>query len=154
MARHSIIDKATLLRYVREGLSQNEMAERFLEETGERRSRSTFATALKRHGIEDRPRRARYEKYVPWPHCNRHYGYELRMLRAYASRQEGEPNQDALDGRLDGWLNEMDREDLVILYHEDLGFFRVPREPGDEHYITVKNWPDLDVSDGSVRGLG
>lgn len=144
MARPAIIDKATLLRYVRMGLTQQEMADQFLKETGERRSRSSFAHFLKKYDIEDRRTRARYDKYVPWPGVHKHYGYELRMLYAYASRMEGKPNQDATNGRLDGWLNMMDAENLVLMFHEGLGFFRVPAEKGDSHYITVKNWPDLD----------
>lgn len=134
------IDKATVKRYLAEGLTQAQMVERFYAETGERRGRTAFAVALGRFGLDNPRATPRYEKWLPWRGIPAsHYCYEQRMLRALASRELGKPNADALNGRLDHWIEEMDREDLVVMYEPVLGFFKVPREEGDVGYITVKN---------------
>lgn len=134
------ISKDMVERYIRMGLTQAQMVEQFYEETGERRQRSAFAVAIHRFNIENPNKTPRYDKELPWDNVPvEHYCYEQRMLRALGSRNAGEPNQDARDGRLDGWLEEMDREDLVVMWEPSLGFFKVPREDGDEGYVTVKN---------------
>jgi hypothetical protein len=139
MAR-TTIDKATVERYIREGLTQQQMVERFYEETGERRSRSSFAAAIMRYNVDNPRATPRYSGALPWEGVPvEHYCYEQRMLRALGSREEGRPNQDVENGRLDAWLEEMDRENLVVMWEPSLGFFKVPREPDDVGYVTIKN---------------
>lgn len=139
MAR-TTIDKATVQRYVREGLTQAEMVQRFFEETGEMRQRGSFAAAIHRYKVENPRATPRYDEHLPWSDVPvEHYCYDQRMLRALASRELGHPNKDARSGRLDAWQADMDAEGLVIMWSPALGFFRVPREAGDVGYVTVKN---------------
>lgn len=134
------IDKETVQRYVREGLTQQQMADRFYEETGERRQRSSFAAAIMRYEIENPRATPNYLESMGLVGVPvEHYCYEQRMLRALGSREAGTPNMDVDNGRLDAWLAEMDRENLVVMWEPTLGFFKVPREKGDKGYVTTKN---------------
>lgn len=144
------ISKDTIQRYIRMGLTQREMVDKFYEETGERRARSSFAVAASRKGVTNPRSTPHYD--LPWKNVPReHYCYEQRMLRALRSRERGKPNKDARDGTLDKWMEMMDSEQLVIMYEPTLGFFRVPREPADVGYVTVTNLPQPNQTVGSVR---
>lgn len=128
------IAKDTVERYIRMGLTQNQMVEQFRIETGERRQRSSFGAAILRFSIDNPRATPRYD--LAWQNVPReHYCYEQRMLRALASREQGKPNRDALNGRLDAWTAEMDASNAVVHYDRDLGFFRIPREDGDIGYV-------------------
>jgi hypothetical protein len=135
------IEVDTVKRYMAEGLTQDQMAERFFNETGERRGRSSFAAVIHRHGLNNPRATPRYEEDLPWKGVKaEHFCYEQRMLRALGARRHGHTNADAVPGgRLDAWLAEMDKENLVVMYEPELGFFKVPREDGDVGYVTVTN---------------
>jgi len=133
-------DKGTLRRWHDEGLTHQQMAERILEETGERVSRSAVSMALQRHGITDREK-PRYRDEVPWRVRVQHLrAYPVRMLRLLGRRRAGEELDADAAQRLAGWLATLAENNAVVAYDPDTdeGFLYVAREPGDPEDIPIR----------------
>ena len=116
-------------------MTHQQIADRVYRETGYRVKRSTVSAALSRAGLTN-PRR--YERFIPWTVAIEHnHHYALVMLRVYARRHLGDELSDEQRKRLSSWLDRMERDQVVVAYapSTEEGFFYVPREPGDQHYI-------------------
>lgn len=140
------IDAETLKRYVAEGLTTTQMAERFLEETGEKLTPSAFAVHMFRKGIKSARPRPRYTETLPWvvraEHSNSHVA---NMLRTLGARDRGDEVPVDRLYRLERWLDRLDNEGTVIHYDPETkkGFWEVPREKADKNgYIHVRGIPD------------
>ena len=132
------IDRSTVQKYVEAGLTQAEMVERWLQDFGEKKSRTAFAMAISRYGITPVRSRPRYDELLPWrvkmDHLMEH---EPRMLRLLARRRRGLDISDDESGMLEKWIREMHQTDAVVAYEAETaqGWFLVPRLPTDEDFI-------------------
>jgi hypothetical protein len=125
-------DKATLERWSREGLTHQQMADRTLEETGQRVTRAAISMAMQRYGLATQ--KARYNEEVPWRVRVEHLrAYPVRMLRMLGRRRAGEELDPEANERLDRWLATLVENDAVVAYDpdSDVGFHYVARTPDD-----------------------
>ena len=133
MPAHKILpEKSTLERWLREGLTHKEMAERIYTETGHRVSRSTVSVAIHRAGLSET--RTRHREEIPWRLRGKDLAaYPIRMLRLLARRRAGEDLSAEETKRLNNWLNMMAEENAVVAYDPDVtpSIFYIDRQPED-----------------------
>lgn len=132
------LDKATVQKYVDAGLTQTEMVERWFEDFGEKKSRTAFAMATSRYGIDPVRPRPRYDELLPWRVARQHLmAHEPRMLRLLARRRRGLTVSADESGMLAKWLRELQLVDAVVAYDGETaqGWFLVPRMESDEDFI-------------------
>lgn len=122
---------STLAKWVEEGLTARQIAERVERETGYRVARSTVAAALSRAGLTNQ---VRWSDFIPWSpvradHANR---YPAVMLRYAARRQNGLEISPDANKRLDAWIAKLKENNAVVTYsyESDEGFYYVPARPG------------------------
>lgn len=134
------IDRATLKRYISEGLTLTEMSERFQKEFGVRRARTSFSAAMQRFNLKSPHPKTRHKATLPWRVKSEHgMAYEARMLRLLGRRKANLPLSQADTTRLDGFLRELERDHKVVHYDPltPQGFWFVEKLPGDNGYIRV-----------------
>lgn len=129
-----------------QGLTYQDMADKWFEESGIRVAPNTFRMALARAGRTVAPRR-KFEDLIPWQPiwAGHNMDYNLQRLRWLGRRRNGEQLPEDVEGRLNKWLRELaelrDEEgnacSLAYDYESEHGFYFLPREPGD-----------LDMGDG------
>jgi len=133
-------DKNTLQRWVDEGLTHQQMADRVFEEQGERITRNAISAAMMRYGLSKEG--ARYEEEIPWRVKMLHAkAFQLRMLRLLGRRRLGRKLNKAEAKQLDEWLKKLKDDNAIVAYDpdSDLGLF----------YIDAK-WKDHD-GDAPIR---
>ena len=138
-APRKVPDKTTLARWKRQGLSQQEMAERIRETTGVEISRATIAGAMVRYGLADE--KPRYSIEIPWRVKMEHISaYPARMLRLLGKRDSGVELNPQEERKLNSWLAQLDRENAVVAYDPDSaqGFFYIERQKNDPKDIPVR----------------
>lgn len=124
-------DKNTLVRYADEGLTQQQMADRWTTESGWNITRSAVAMALKREGVPPVRPRPRYEEELPWEVAEEHQRKtDAQILRFWARRRHNLPLQPEQESKLENWLRQLDEADVVIIYDRETpeGFWWMPRE--------------------------
>lgn len=144
MAAHRLLpDSDELLRMVRQGMTQQEIADETFRRTGERVTRAAVSAALARAGAP--PMRNRYAELLPWrvkvEHDNH---YALRMLRAEARHRRGEQLPERELTRLETWRRTLLENGVVVHYDPDApgGFFYVKARKGvDTDLIRVPQEP-------------
>ena len=119
-------DKATLQAWIREGLTHQQMADRVLEQTGNKITRNAISAAMARYGLaKENPR---YSETIPW-RCKVGHAkaYQLRMLRLLGRRNMGKKLNKNEAAALDSWLERMAEENVIVAYdpEDDLGFFYI-----------------------------
>lgn len=135
-------EKDELLRMVRAGLTQQEIADETFRRTGQRVTRAAVSAALARAGAP--PMRNRYPELLPWRVKIQHDAhYALRMLRAEARQRRGEELPHAETSRLETWKETLRRNQVVVHYDPDApgGFFYVKARRGDTDLIRVPEEP-------------
>jgi hypothetical protein len=121
-------DKNTLQRWLAEGLTHQQMADRVHRETGNKVSRSSVSAAIHRHGLSTDQRR--YSETLPWRVKVAHIReYPARMLRLLGRRlADGGLNSEE-SRRLDSWLSMLEAEHAVVGYdpNSPQGFYYVEK---------------------------
>lgn len=114
-------DNATLKRWVDEGLTHQQIADRVFARTGIAVSRTSVSAAIHRAGLsQDAPR---YTQEIPWRVKTGHLKeYPLRMLRLLGRRRRGDTLNADETKRLDSWLKKLDEEHAVVGYDPDSRF--------------------------------
>jgi hypothetical protein len=119
-------DKPTFERWLAEGLTHQQMADRVFEQTGHRVTRAAITVAMSGYGLTTP--KPRYKDTIPWRvRVDHAKSYPVRMLRYLGRRQQGLPLTDKEEKLLDAWLQSMAEENLVTAYDpdDDLGFHYV-----------------------------
>lgn len=132
-------DKTTLERWIREGLTHEQMADRVYRETGHRISRSSISAAISRLDLS-KPA-PRYHREIPWTVKVQHLkAYPVRMLRLLGRRRNGGTLTEVENHRLDSWLNQLDENRAVVAYDPDSedGFFYVARRRGERRDLPIR----------------
>lgn len=141
----------TLLRWRKEGLSHQQIADRWFQETGIIVSRSTVSTALHRAGKTATA--PRYDDCLPWRVRTRHLKETpARMLRLLGARREGRKLADRDEKTLNNWLAKIQARRLVVGYDPDndrQGFHYVPRRPNEgRNGVPIRRQPLRRLPDG------
>lgn len=157
MARRRVVpDKNTFERWLEEGLTHEQMADRVFADTGERVTRSAISQAIQRYGLAKEGKR--YPTTIPWkvkvPHSR---AYQLRMLRLLGRRLEGDDLNEVESKMLDRWLEQMTAKGLIVAYdpNDDLGLvyidkkFKDHRQPIPIRRKTINLNPTRQDSDES-----
>jgi hypothetical protein len=128
-------DRNEFIRWIEEGLTHQQMADRVYERTGHRVTREAISVAIGSYGLSKR--KMRYKREIPWRVKEQHATlYPIRMLRLLGRRNFDLPIEPPLEKELDSWLSRLDREGLAVGYDpdDDQGF----------HYIDIsfRDHPD------------
>lgn len=118
--------RSELEKYLRSGMTHQEIAEAISRETGHEVKRSTVSAALHRAGLSARAKK--YPDEIPWTVHEKHLThYAARMLRTLGRRRQGIQNSAEMDQRLDAWLKMLRDNHAVVVYLPDKeeGFFYV-----------------------------
>lgn len=121
--RVKVPDKNTLSRWLEQGLTQQQMADRTLEETGEVVTRAAIANAMVRYGLSADG--SRYEEEVPWQINPIHAtATPLRNLRLLGRRRAGKSMNERERVLLDTWMHELTVKQWIVGYDYDdmIGF--------------------------------
>ena len=111
-------DKNTLQRWIDEGLTHQQMADRVFEMKGQRVSRNAISAAMKRYGLSKEG--ARYAEEIPWRVNNLHAkAFQLRMLRLLGRRRTGRELTSAESKQLREWLKRLSDESAIVAYDPD-----------------------------------
>ena len=127
-------DKNTLQRWIDEGLTHQQMADRVFELKGQRVTRNAISAAMARYGLSQD--RSRYDEEIPWRVNMLHAkAFQLRMLRLLGRRRLGREMKTAEINQLNKWLQRLQIEKAIVAYDpsSDLGLV----------YISSK-WKDHD----------
>lgn len=131
-------NKQALEKYLRDGLTQQQIADAWERDSGFRVGRTTIAMAIARHGLESAHPRPRYEETIPWRVATQHLNrYDARMLRLEGRRRLGGALDRDDQTRLSAWLNELTEKGAVVAYDPltPEGFFWLEREPHHDDII-------------------
>jgi hypothetical protein len=119
-------DKPEFERWLAEGLTHQQMADRIFERTGYRITRAAVTVALSSYGLTSP--KPRYKDTIPWRvRVDHAKSYPVRMLRYLGRRQQGLPLTDKEEKLLDAWLKSMAEDQLCVAYDpdDDVGFHYV-----------------------------
>lgn len=122
-------DKNTLQKWLKEGLTHQQMADRVFEQTGNKITRNAISNAMARHGLAGEL--PRYTETIPWKVKVGHAkAYPLRMLRLLGRRMQGGKLNKTETSALDNWLAKMEDEEAIVAYdpESDAGFFYVDKK--------------------------
>lgn len=73
-----------------------------------------------------------HAEYIPWKVLKKHDTlYPAKQLRALSRRNQGQELSVTAERELTRWLENLDRNNLVIDYDRDKGWLKVPRIPED-----------------------
>lgn len=136
MVARKIQDEGELERWYNEGMTYKEMAYRYLVKYNLEVSPTLFSSWRKRKGLDKRI--VRDDHLIPWEVKPEHrYNYEVSMLRLVGRQRAGRPLSDLELQRVTSWVATLEEDQAVIHYDPETeqGFWRIPREPGDDDLI-------------------
>lgn len=118
-------DRNTFIRWIDEGITHQQMADRVHEITGHKVTRAAISVAIS--GYELSRKTPRYKREVPWRVKTHHKSYPVQMLRLLGARNLGKPLGARKERELNNWLMRLYRQDLIVAYDpdSDQGFFYI-----------------------------
>jgi transcriptional regulator with XRE-family HTH domain len=132
-----------LKRLRAEGLSYAAIGERYGV------TREAVSQAFARRKLAP-PQRKKYALYIPWTVREAHqFDVQNRILRLYARRDMGEELPPMEAKRLDNFLREMAKRDLVITYDREDGWGYTRRLPEDG--ARIFRHPDVAVAEPAAH---
>jgi hypothetical protein len=107
-----------LARWIEEGLTHQQMADRVYLLTGRRVTREAISVAAHSYGLTKR--KVRFKRELPWRVKSHHSKvYPVRMLRLLGRRSLGMPITVKDRSLLENWLAAITREGLIVAYDPD-----------------------------------
>ena len=117
MTQQMVPGKTELERYLSRGMTQQQIADAWFEDSGIRVVRSAIGMALARYGLKGTRTQERYEDLIPWQVAPEHKThYDVRMLRREARRRRGLPQSDKDSNELENWKRRLHEAGAVITY--------------------------------------
>lgn len=130
-------------RWQDEGLTHQQMADRWERQTGVKVAKTTISATVSRYGLQRMPD---HSDVLPWNlKLIDTDGYPARMLRAYGRKMKNLPMSDAEEHRLRCWMARLDRRNEVVTYDPEIGFSYVPRDLFDDPQSLIRQ-PSLGVA--------
>lgn len=127
-------NKTQMRRYLEKGLTQQQIADQWEEDSNVRVSRAAIGLAIARYGLQSSKPRKRYAELIPWKIRPEHRQHrDVKMLRLESRRREGLPLSEDDKRRLTNWKAALLDAEAVVYYHPETeqGFFWTPREEQD-----------------------
>lgn len=131
-----IVSEQEVLRWFDEGRTYAWMSEQYRTRYHLETVPSMWGNFRRRNGLTRRIERN--DDLIPWAVEKSHRNtYPVAMLRVLARRRAGVEVREVDDGRLDGFLAKLERDNVVVDYDPAslLGFKYVPRLPSDRDVI-------------------
>lgn len=124
-------DQTTMRLWLEQGLTHQQIADRWERETNVLVARSSITRACIRYGLTTGTMN-RYQEYVPWrvrgPHA---MAYPLRMLRLMGRKAQGGELSETDEKALASWLQQIEADEKIVAYDPD--------DPGQGvYYIDVQ----------------
>lgn len=121
-----------------EGLTHQQCADRWFEQTGLRVKRAAISATIRRAG-EAKTAKV-FTRTIPWIVKVRHQRrHQVLMLRALGHRLNGTENPARNDDMLDKWLREIRADKVIVGYDPDSddGFFYIDSKYRDHRDLKV-----------------
>ena len=131
MGASKIQDEAEVIRWFHEGVTYEEMVERYREKYDIETTFSMWGNFRRRRGLQRRI--TRDDELIPWAvNAEHRHDYPILMLRKEARRRAGLPTTPDDDLAVEAWKRGMAENDTVLHYEPetDQGWFYVQRRPG------------------------
>lgn len=131
-------DKNTLTKWHEAGLSYPEMADRWFEESGVRKTPAAFGQACRREGLF---RNLKHDVWLPRNMRPEHQkAYDSEMIRRWSAREQGKKFSAIEDQRINGWLQNLRDADAILWYDADTqqGWWPVKRQASDDPNVPVR----------------
>lgn len=124
MARpRTLPDNEQIIQHLRDDWTYQQIADEYGT------TREAVSALVARYRLAP-PKVGRHHEFIPWTIAPEHRrDAELRKLRYYSRRMQGEQLTYAEEKSLDNWLAELDT--VVLTYTREGGFDYVPRMPED-----------------------
>jgi hypothetical protein len=138
MAERVLPDKNTLEHWHEEGLTHQEMANRFYALTGHRCTRQAFRNACGRYGLT---RNYSHDEWLPADLRREHQRlYDTEMIRRWSARKQGKKYDAKEEQRINAWLQNLRDAGAILVYKRDTmqGWWPVHREPTDDPNVPVR----------------
>lgn len=144
MARPRISPTPQLIeRWRDEGLTHQQMADRWEREHHVKVSRGTISSTVSRYGLKVQPD---HSDLLPWTVKSKHQRhYAAKMLRVYGRLNQYLPVSDDEWKRVRSWQARLDRRNEVVTYDPEIGFSYVPRDLLDDPQSLIRQ-PSLGVA--------
>lgn len=111
-------DKNEFERWLAEGLTHQQMADRVYERTGHRVTRAAISVALGNYGLARR--NLSHKRWVPWRVKTDHQkSYAVKMLRLLGKRSYGIQMKLKEEKDLNSWLRRVKEAGLIVAYDRD-----------------------------------
>lgn len=129
-------DQTTMRLWLEQGLTHQQIADRWERETNIHVARSTVTRACIRYGLTTDTMN-RYQEYVPWrvraPHA---MAYPLRMLRLMGRKAQKGELSETEEKALASWLEKITTGNMIVAYDPD--------DPGQGVYYIDAQYKDHD----------
>lgn len=128
----TVPDATQMRRYLESGLTQQQIADKWEEDSGNRCSRSAIGMAISRYGLKSSKPRPRYADMLPWKLNEEHRMATIaRKLRLEQRRREGGKLSDYELEWVQAFINDLEQRDAVVHYNPKTakGFWLVARDP-------------------------
>lgn len=139
MAYPALAPNATQMKgYLAKGLTQQQIADTYEEDTGIRVSRAAIGLAIARYGLSSAKPRTRHDDLIPWKVRTEHRQLrDAKMLRLEGRRRKGLPMSEKELRWLTAWMSELQDADAVVMYNADTsqGWWWVKRRAKDDDII-------------------
>ncbi|UZJ23730.1 hypothetical protein RHODO2019_10985 [Rhodococcus antarcticus] len=136
MPASKIVNEQEVVRWFEEGRTYRWMVEEYRRKYDIETVVSMWSNFRRRRGLDVRI--IRDVALIPWAVKAEHrWLYPVQMLRHEGRRRAGAELREADDVRLDAWIANLAKENLVVHYDPDTeeGFFYIPREARDTDII-------------------
>jgi hypothetical protein len=131
MGARKIQDESEVIRWFEQGVTYEEMVERYREKYNIETTPSMWGNFRRRRGLDRRI--TRDDELIPWGVKVEHrHDYPILMLRKEARRRAGLPLSEEDEHAVDAWIAGMKEANTVLHYDPDTedGWFYVRPRPG------------------------
>ena len=125
---------AEIVKFRRGGLTHQQIAERWEQQTGIRVTRGAITAAIARAGMQERTV-IDHSDLIPWRLSPEHLNsYAAQLLRSLGRMRAGATVRPQERSSVTSWLKSLERRNLVVTYISTVGFVYTDRHPNDDRW--------------------